>query len=91
MFSDLEKTALYSPFTYLDENDPPYLMFHGTEDVIVSPIATMEVYKRMSELGIPAERYSFIGAGHGGWQMNTAKAYQIIDDFMDGIVASCAQ
>ena len=91
VFSDLEKTALYSPFTYLDENDPPYLMFHGTEDVIVSPIATMEVYKRMSELGIPAERYSFIGAGHGGWQMNTAKAYQIIDDFMDGIVASCAQ
>ena len=56
VFDDLEKTALFSPFTYLDESDAPYLMFHGTEDVTVSPIATMELFKRCQELGIPSER-----------------------------------
>lgn len=91
VYSDLEKTAIYSPFTYLDKSDAPYLLFHGTEDVIVSPIATMEIYDRCKELGIPSERYSFVGAGHGGWQMSTAKANAIIDEFMDGIVASCAK
>ena len=86
VFDDLEKTALFSPFTYLDENDAPYLMFHGTEDVTVSPIATMELFKRCQELGIPSERYSIVGAAHGGWQMQTDEVNQIIDEFMDGIV-----
>lgn len=91
VFSDLDKTAIYSPFTYLDKSDAPFLLFHGTEDVIVSPIATMEIYDRCKELGIPTERYSFVGADHGGWQMSTDRANAIIDEFMDGIVASCTK
>lgn len=90
VFSDLDKTAIYSPFTYLDKNDAPYLLFHGTEDVVVSPVATMEIYDRCKELGIPSERYSFVGAGHGGWQMSTDRANAIIDEFMDGVVESCS-
>lgn len=90
VFSDLEKTAIFSPFTYLDENDAPFLSFHGTDDVIVSPIATMELHKRCLDLGVASERYSFVGVKHGGWQMETDRAFKIIDDFMDGIVASCA-
>lgn len=88
VFDDLDKTAIYSPFTYLDKNDAPFLMFHGTDDVTVSPIATMELYRRCQEIGVQAERYSFVGVQHGGWQMQTDRAYQIIDEFMDGIVAA---
>lgn len=88
VFDDMDKTAIFSPFTYLDENDAPFLMFHGTDDVTVSPIATMELYRRCQELGVQAERYSFVGVKHGGWQMQTDRAYQIIDEFMDGIVAA---
>ncbi|WP_172137014.1 alpha/beta hydrolase [Adlercreutzia sp. ZJ473] len=90
VFSDLDKTAISSPFTYLDKEDVPYLMFHGTEDVVVSPIATMELYNRCQELGIESERYSVVGMGHGGWQMETNRVYAIIDEFMDKIVADCA-
>lgn len=90
VFDDLEKTAIFSPFTYLDKDDAPFLMFHGTDDVIVSPIATMELHKRCLDLGIASERYSFVGVKHGGWQMETDRALKIIDDFMDNIVASCA-
>lgn len=88
VFDDLDKTAIYSPFTYLDSSDPAFLMFHGTSDVIVSPISTMEIYKRCQTIGVPAERYTFVDVGHGGWQMSTAKANKLIDNFMDGIVAS---
>lgn len=91
VFSDLDKTAIYSPFTYLDKADAPFLMFHGTDDVTVSPIATMEIYDRCKELGIPSERYSFVGVKHGGWQMSTDRANKIIDEFMDGIVAANAK
>ena len=48
----------------------------------------MELYNRCKKLGIDAERYSFVGAGHGDWQMKTDHANQIVDDFMDKIVAS---
>ncbi len=88
VFSDLDKTAMFSPFTYLDKDDAPFLMFHGTDDVTVSPISTMELYKRCQDLGIQSERYSFVGVQHGGWQMQTDRAYKLIDDFMDGIVQS---
>lgn len=90
VFDDLAKTAVFSPFTYLDKYDPPFLMFHGTDDMLVSPISTMEIYKRCQDLGIDSQRYSFVGVGHGGWQMQTDRANAIIDDFMDGIVARCA-
>ena len=86
MFSNLDKTAQFSPFTYLDKDDAPFLMIHGTDDVTVSPIATMELYKRCQELGIQSERYSIVGMQHGGWQMQTDRVYEIIDTFMDGIV-----
>lgn len=88
VFDDMDKTAIYSPFTYLDKDDAPLLMFHGTDDVTVSPISTMELYKRCQDLGIQSERYSFVGVKHGGWQMQTDRAYAIIDEFMDGIVAA---
>ena len=88
VFSDLDKTAIFSPFTYLDKADAPYLMLHGTDDLIVSPISTMEILDRCKEMGIPSERYSLVGAGHGGWQFQTEKANKIIDEFMDNIVSS---
>ena len=88
VYDNLDKTAKFSPFTYLDKDDAPYLMFHGTEDMSVSPVSTMELYKRTKELGIPSERYTLEGMAHGGWQAKTDRAYEIIDKFMDGIVAA---
>ena len=40
IFSDLEGAAKFSPFTYIDADDAPFLMFHGDEhDTSVSPVA----------------------------------------------------
>ncbi len=88
VYSNLDKTAKFSPFTYLDKDDPAFLCFHGTKDMSVSPVSTMELYERSKELGTASERYSIEGASHGGWQFNTDKVNKIIDDFMDGIVAA---
>lgn len=88
VFSNLDKTAKFSPFTYLDADDPSILSFHGTADTLVSPISTMELYKRSKELGADSERYAIVGASHGGWQFSTKKVNDIVDAYMDGIVAS---
>ena len=88
VYSNLDKPAKFSPFTYLDEDDPAFLCFHGTADMSVSPVSTMELYKRSKELGAASERYSIEGAAHGGWQFNTDRVNKIIDEFMDGIVAA---
>lgn len=88
VFSNLDKTAKFSPFTYLDADDPSILSFHGTTDTLVSPISTMELYKRSKELGADSERYAIVGASHGGWQFSTKKVNDIVDAYMDGIVAA---
>ena len=100
VFSNLDKTAKFSPFTYLDAEDPSILSFHGVKDTLVSPISTMELYKRSKELGADSERYAIHstevnakgqtveGASHGGWQFSTKKVNDIIDAYMDGIVAA---
>ncbi len=100
VFSNLDKTAKFSPFTYLDADDPSILSFHGVKDTLVSPISTMELYKRSKELGADSERYAIHstevnakgqtveGASHGGWQFSTKKVNDIIDAYMDGIVAA---
>ena len=88
VYSNLDKTAKFSPFTYLDKDDPAFLCFHGTEDMSVSPISTMELYKRSKELGTASERYSLVGDAHGRGHFDTDKVNKIIDDFMDGIVAA---
>ena len=87
IFSDMEKAAIYSPFTYLDADDPAFLFLHGTADMSVSPVATYEYYRQCQAAGISAERYSIKGAGHGGPKMSTDYVNGLIDKFMDNIVA----
>lgn len=87
IFDNLEYAAKFSPFTYLDADDPSILAFHGTTDTLVSPISTMELVKRSKDLGTDSERYSIPGAGHGGPAFTSTKVNAIVDAYMDDIAA----
>ena len=53
-----EKPELYtevSPVHYLDKNDPPTLIFHGTSDETVPVDQSDELKKKLDSLGIPNE------------------------------------
>lgn len=44
-----------SPINYLDKNDPPTLIMHGTSDKTVPILQSDELKKRLDSLGIPNE------------------------------------
>lgn len=54
-----------SPVTYLDKNDPPIIIFHGTADAVV-PFNNGERWaKEVKVKGIVTEFYQVEGGGHG--------------------------
>ena len=77
-----EKVAYASPFTYIDADDPAFIMFHGTKDTLVSPVASKMLQDRLQAAGISAERYVIDGAGHGGNLFNQAYVTDKLEAFL---------
>jgi acetyl esterase/lipase len=57
--------ARANPATYVDSSDPPFLLFHGTADRLVSPSQTLLVHDALRAKGVESTRYVLRGAGHG--------------------------
>ncbi|HEX4721363.1 MAG TPA: alpha/beta hydrolase [Pseudonocardiaceae bacterium] len=60
-----EAVTRANPITYLGQATPPFLLFHGSEDVIVSPSQTLLLHEALRARGIESERYVLKGANHG--------------------------
>ncbi|MGD9498154.1 MAG: alpha/beta hydrolase fold domain-containing protein [Armatimonadota bacterium] len=61
----LERYETASPVRHLSADDPPVLIMHGTADRTVPYTQTVTLTRRMDELGVAYELFSFEGAGHG--------------------------
>lgn len=61
---DLAKAA--SPVTYIDKNDPPFLIIHGEKDDMVSPKQSMLLSSWLTVAGVPNELMIVKGAPHYG-------------------------
>lgn len=77
------KAPYYSPFAYIDENDPAFLIMHGDKDTLVSPVASYELYNQLSDAGVSAKRYTVPGAGHGGTLFEKSTVYNTVLDFLN--------
>lgn len=53
------------PITYVSSNAPPFLLFHGTDDRLVSPVQTALLHAALRASGADSTRYLITGAGHG--------------------------
>ena len=56
---------------------------HGDKDTLVSPVASMELYKRLTDAGVEADRYVVAGASHGGPLFNQPQVIDIMVNFLD--------
>jgi len=54
-----------SPITYIDAEDAPVIIFHGTEDNVVPCCQAPEFYEALSKAGVDSELYLVHGGGHG--------------------------
>ena len=78
-----ETAAEASPFTYIDGTDPAFLIFHGDQDTLVSPVASYALYQRLTDAGVEATRYVVSGASHGGPMFDQPEVVDKIIEFLD--------
>jgi acetyl esterase/lipase len=92
MYIGLDVTTAANPLTYVKASDPPFLIFHGTQDKLVSPSQTLMLSNALKAAGAHSTRYLLEGAGHGdlsflgdfesGLPWSTKQTMGIIIDFL---------
>lgn len=68
---------------YVDENDPLFLLIHGSVDALVSPSQTVSLHNALQKVGVESTRYSITGANHGGGHFSDPKVVKIMVGFLD--------
>ena len=86
-------TTAANPLKYIRANAPPFLMFHGNQDRLVSPSQTLILHDALVAAGVRSTRYVVDGAGHGdlafmgdtqsGLLWSTNKVMNLIVDFLN--------
>jgi acetyl esterase/lipase len=59
-----ETLRLVSPVSFVDPQDPPMLLIHGTEDKTVNPKQSQDMYDLLKKNGVKAELIMIPGVGH---------------------------
>jgi acetyl esterase/lipase len=54
-----------NPITYVNGSTPPFLLFHGDDDRLISPTQTLMLHQALRASGVDSTRYVLKGAGHG--------------------------
>lgn len=71
-----------NPITYVDKNDPPFLVIHGSNDRTV-PVNQSETIKKALDLAnVESTLHIIAGAGHGGPQFATPEVNQMLQKFL---------
>jgi acetyl esterase/lipase len=86
-------TAAANPLKYIQANAPPFLIFHGNRDRLVSPSQTLILHDALRAAGVRSNRYVLDGAGHGdltfmgdtqsGLVWSTNKVMNLVVDFLN--------
>jgi dipeptidyl aminopeptidase/acylaminoacyl peptidase len=77
---DLAKIA--SPITYVDKNDPPFLIIHGEKDDIVSNKQSKLLNSWLNILGVQNELVIVKDAPHFGVMYDTEYIREKVIDFL---------
>jgi len=59
-----DECALANPMTYIDAEDPPFAIFHGSSDPQVPWCQSQELYYALLAAGVPATFTLVQGVGH---------------------------
>jgi acetyl esterase/lipase len=91
-------TTAANPLKYIQANAPPFLIFHGNHDRMVSPSQTLILHDALVATGVRSTRYVVDGAGHGdlsfmgdtqsGLIWSTNKVMNIVVDFLNRLNAA---
>ncbi len=63
-----DKARAASPITYVTAEDPPFLIFHGSEDPLVPFNQSERLAQALKAAGVSCTFVKVTGAGHGGFR-----------------------
>lgn len=77
-----ELCAAASPLTFVDKDDPPFLMLHGTSDADVQLAQSRFLDSALVKAGVPSKLTTFPSTGHGGGVFWSAVTGKQVADFL---------
>jgi len=77
---ELAKTA--NPLTYVDKNDPAFLIMHGDNDQLVPLGQSVILAKALIDAGVEVTMKTIPGAGHEGPQFHNAENQRLLEEFL---------
>jgi len=80
-----EQAQRASAITYVSENSPPFIMFHGTDDGIILPDQSQLLYDKLTEKGVRAEFVSVEGAHHCDARFYQEEVLSRVVEFLNSI------
>lgn len=81
--ADRPKTDAVSPVHYVSQDNPPFLILHGTHDALVPLAQSEELAAALRARGVPVLLQKFPGAGHGGPAFSKPAVTAMIQNFFD--------
>jgi dipeptidyl aminopeptidase/acylaminoacyl peptidase len=78
--TELAKTA--NPLTYIDKNDPPFLIMHGDNDQLVPLAQSTMLAKALIDAGVEVTMKTIPGAGHEDPKFRSPENQRLIEDFL---------
>jgi acetyl esterase/lipase len=79
----LELANTANPLTYIDKNDPPFLIMHGDNDLLVPLGQSVILAKALIGAGVEEVTMKTIhGAGHEGPEFRNAESQRLIEEFL---------
>ncbi|MEW4491025.1 alpha/beta fold hydrolase [Thalassoglobus sp. JC818] len=81
-----EKIRRVNPITYIDENDPPFLIIHGTNDRTVPLNQSETLHAALQGANVPSKLHVIDGAGHGGPGFSDPAVQQMKLEFLSQLL-----
>lgn len=81
VISDREKALSASALGHIDGSEPPFLLMHGTEDTIVSPMQSKHLYEALKEKNADVRYILVNGAKHADLPWFQKPVADIITDW----------
>jgi acetyl esterase/lipase len=77
---DLARTA--NPLTYIDKNDPPFLIMHGDKDQLVPHEQSVILAKALIDAGVEVTMKTLPGAAHEDPKFRSPENQRLMEDFL---------
>ena len=71
-----------SSYLHIDEDTPPFLIFHGDRDDLVDICQSEKMYQSLIVQKIPVKFYILEGCGHGADEFYQEEILEIVADFI---------